>query len=210
MMVPPGRRRPARSAASIIGRPIRSLTDPPGLSISSLASSSGRRSAGPRPAVRREISTSGVLPTRSRIEDAYSMAAGYPRDPRVPRASRTATRAGGRRHGESPTAFQRWPTRRVAASSSASAEEVRQSVPRRRAPGRGATSSWARSTAGAVCTWSPSETRRARRRSSAEPGSGASPAPAQDHRPRPARPTSPASRSGPRSAGRGTAGRCRR
>ena len=46
MMVPPGLSRPARSAASIIGRPMRSLTEPPGLSISILASRSGWRSAG--------------------------------------------------------------------------------------------------------------------------------------------------------------------
>ena len=32
MIVPPGLSRPSRSAASIIGRPMRSLTDPPGLS----------------------------------------------------------------------------------------------------------------------------------------------------------------------------------
>ena len=75
MIVPPGLSRPARSAASIIGRPIRSLTEPPGLSISSLASRSGWRSAGPRSRVSRVIRTSGVSPTRSRIDSAYCIAA---------------------------------------------------------------------------------------------------------------------------------------
>ena len=60
MMVPPGLSRPARSAASIIGNPMRSFTDPPGLSISSLASNSGWRSAGPRSRTSRVIRTSGV------------------------------------------------------------------------------------------------------------------------------------------------------
>ena len=83
MIVPPGFRRPARSAASIIGSPIRSFTDPPGLSISSFASSSGWRSIGPRSRVSREMRTSGVWPTRSRIEDAYSMPAGYRRPGRA-------------------------------------------------------------------------------------------------------------------------------
>ena len=71
MIVPPGLSRPARSAASIIGRPIRSLTEPPGLSISSFASRSGWRSAGPRSRVSREMRTRGVSPTRSRIDSAY-------------------------------------------------------------------------------------------------------------------------------------------
>ena len=43
MIVPPGLSRPARSAASIIGSPMRSLTEPPGLSVSSLARISGWR-----------------------------------------------------------------------------------------------------------------------------------------------------------------------
>src|SRR4051794_19794427 len=79
MIVPPGRTPPARSAASIIGRPIRSFTDPPGFSISSFARSSGCRSAGPRSLVSREMRTSGVWPTRSRIEDAYSISGAYRR-----------------------------------------------------------------------------------------------------------------------------------
>jgi hypothetical protein len=74
MIVPPGFSRPARSAASIIGRPIRSFTEPPGLSISSLARSSGCASGEPRSAVSREIRTRGVSPTRSTMEDAYCTA----------------------------------------------------------------------------------------------------------------------------------------
>jgi len=38
-IVPPGARRPSRSAASIIERPMRSLIDPPGFLFSSLAKS---------------------------------------------------------------------------------------------------------------------------------------------------------------------------
>src|SRR5919106_2083617 len=60
-IVPPARRWPARSAASIIRRPIRSLTLPPGFSISSLARIVGRTPEATRP--RRTI---GVLPTESR------------------------------------------------------------------------------------------------------------------------------------------------
>ena len=117
MIVPPGLSRPARSAASIIGRPIRSLTEPPGLSISSLARSSGWRSAGPRSRVRRVSRTSGVLPTRSRIDSAYCIgreytaagqdvgvrcrqpvpveAAGPEQQPRQPRAAAAARWSGG-------------------------------------------------------------------------------------------------------------------
>jgi hypothetical protein len=70
MMVPPGLSRPARSAASIIGSPMRSFTEPPGFNISSLASSSGWRSAGAMSRVSRLIRTSGVSPTSSRIDSA--------------------------------------------------------------------------------------------------------------------------------------------
>jgi hypothetical protein len=41
MIVPPGLSLPSRSAASIIGRPILSLTEPPGLSSSSFPRMSG-------------------------------------------------------------------------------------------------------------------------------------------------------------------------
>ena len=77
MIVPPGFSSPARSAASIIGRPMRSLTDPPGLSISILARSSGCRSMGPRSRVIRLIRTSGVLPTRSSTDSTYCIGGEY-------------------------------------------------------------------------------------------------------------------------------------
>ena len=67
MMVPPGSSSPSRSAASIIVTAMRSLTLPPGLSISSLATSSQRASG----TARRNLD-SGVLPTRSRTESATS------------------------------------------------------------------------------------------------------------------------------------------
>src|SRR5919106_159490 len=60
-IVPPARRRPARSPASIIRSPIRSLTLPPGFSISSLARIVGRTPEATRPS-----RTIGVLPTASR------------------------------------------------------------------------------------------------------------------------------------------------
>src|SRR4029450_4605440 len=64
-IVPPGRRRPSRSAAKVIRRPIRSFTLPPGFSISSLARTTGRI---PRVTARRR--TSGVCPTASRKESS--------------------------------------------------------------------------------------------------------------------------------------------
>src|SRR5215475_3829044 len=60
-IVPPGRSFPSRSACSIIARPIRSLTDPPGLRYSSLA----RIRACPG-GESRSSRTIGVPPTRSR------------------------------------------------------------------------------------------------------------------------------------------------
>src|SRR5690348_16814354 len=50
--------RPSRSAASTIATPMRSLTDPPGLNISSLANSSA-----PASGARRDSRTIGVRPT---------------------------------------------------------------------------------------------------------------------------------------------------
>src|SRR6266567_4339854 len=61
MMVPPGFSRPSRSAASIMRMPMRSLTLPPGLSISSLA-----RIVGLTPRVTLCSRTRGVLPMASR------------------------------------------------------------------------------------------------------------------------------------------------
>ena len=59
-IVPPGRSLPSRSAASIIARPIRSLTEPPGFRYSSFASRVGATSA-----PNRSSRTIGVCPTRS-------------------------------------------------------------------------------------------------------------------------------------------------
>src|SRR5438128_2367674 len=70
-MVPPGRSFPSRSAASIIRIPIRSFTDPPGLSISSFASTVGRS---PRVTARRR--TSGVSPIASRNESSTCIVEG--------------------------------------------------------------------------------------------------------------------------------------
>jgi len=69
-IVPPGRRSPARSAASIIARPMRSFTEPPGFSISSFARTSGWWLSGPRSRVTRVNRTSGVWPTSSRTDVA--------------------------------------------------------------------------------------------------------------------------------------------
>src|SRR5438105_6021181 len=60
-IVPPGFSRPSRSAASIIRWPMRSLTLPPGFSISSFA-----RMVGLTPVVTRWRRTSGVFPIASR------------------------------------------------------------------------------------------------------------------------------------------------
>jgi hypothetical protein len=60
-IVPPDFRFPLRSARSIIGSPIRSLTEPPGFRYSSFASSVGSTS---RPSL--SSLTIGVAPTRSR------------------------------------------------------------------------------------------------------------------------------------------------
>jgi hypothetical protein len=59
-MVPPGPSNPARSAASIMRIPIRSLTLPPGFNISSLA-----RSVPSTSAPIRSSRSSGVFPTMS-------------------------------------------------------------------------------------------------------------------------------------------------
>src|SRR5438552_12023854 len=64
-IVPPGFSRPRFSASSIIARPIRSFTEPPGLSISSFATRRGRR-----PLPIRLSCTRGVLPTRPRMSGA--------------------------------------------------------------------------------------------------------------------------------------------
>ena len=60
-IVPPGSRRPASSAASIIASPIRSFTDPPGFMNSAFPYTGVRI-----PSATRFSLTSGVHPTRSR------------------------------------------------------------------------------------------------------------------------------------------------
>src|SRR4051812_3169050 len=67
MSVPPARRRPSRSAASISRMATRSLIEPPGLNDSSLATIRGFR-----PAPIRARRTRGVLPTVSRIDSLMS------------------------------------------------------------------------------------------------------------------------------------------
>src|SRR4051794_36048759 len=69
MIVPPGRRRPSRSAASMSFRATRSLIEPPGLNDSSFATICGAR---PCPIRLRRMS--GVLPTVSRIDSLMSWA----------------------------------------------------------------------------------------------------------------------------------------
>jgi hypothetical protein len=59
-MVIPGKRRPSRSPASIIERPIRSFTEPPGLNDSIFT-----RTVAGIPALSRGILTNGVLPNVS-------------------------------------------------------------------------------------------------------------------------------------------------
>src|SRR3990172_2651893 len=63
--VPPGLSTPPRSASSIIPRPSRSLTAPPGLSCSSFA-----RTVGRRPLAMRVRRTMGVFPTSARTLSA--------------------------------------------------------------------------------------------------------------------------------------------
>src|SRR4051812_10914123 len=70
MIVPPGRRRPSRSAASTIRIATRSLIDPPGLKYSTLATICGAH-----PAPIRLSRTSGVSPTVSRSESLISVMA---------------------------------------------------------------------------------------------------------------------------------------
>src|ERR1051326_3856090 len=65
-MVPPGFSAPERSAASIMRRAMRSLTEPPGLKYSTLA-----RTVAWSPLVTLFSFTSGVFPTRSTMDSAY-------------------------------------------------------------------------------------------------------------------------------------------
>src|SRR3954468_16387928 len=68
-IVPPGFSRPASSAASTMRTAMRSLTEPPGLTNSTFASTSG--ASGPRSRVTLLSRTSGVPPIRSRTDSAY-------------------------------------------------------------------------------------------------------------------------------------------
>src|SRR3954452_4897560 len=67
MIVPPGRSRPSRSAASTMRIATRSLIDPPGLKYSTFATTCGEH-----PAAIRLRRTSGVSPTVSRSESLIS------------------------------------------------------------------------------------------------------------------------------------------
>src|SRR3954454_20763207 len=69
MIVPPGRSRPSRSAASTMVIATRSLIEPPGLKYSTLPTS-----CGPQPAAIRLRRTSGVSPTVSSRESLISAA----------------------------------------------------------------------------------------------------------------------------------------
>ena len=62
-IVPPGRSFPSRSAASIIGSPMRSFTEPPGFMYSSFATTCAGR-----PCATRSSRTMGVPPTSSSTE----------------------------------------------------------------------------------------------------------------------------------------------
>ena len=96
MIVPPGLSRPSRSAASIIGRPMRSLTEPPGLSISSLARRSGWRSAGPEVAGQPgDPDERGVA---DEVEDRLGVLEGIAAEYRWPLAARRADGPAG--HGD--------------------------------------------------------------------------------------------------------------
>ncbi len=72
-IVPPGCSSPDASAASTIRAAIRSFTEPPGLRYSTLASTSGDETASAGRSRDVDSRTSGVLPTRSSRDSAYSM-----------------------------------------------------------------------------------------------------------------------------------------
>jgi hypothetical protein len=69
-IVPPGFSHPLRSASSIIRIPMRSFTEPPGLSISSLAATGVRT-----PSVTRLSRTRGVCPSASMTFSRMSLVA---------------------------------------------------------------------------------------------------------------------------------------
>src|SRR5688572_30559856 len=96
-IVPPGLSSPRRSASSIITRPMRSLTDPPGLRCSSLP-----RIVGRRPLLSLESRTSGVLPTRPRTFSAIFTAATLALPRLGARHDLALREADGRRSGQIP------------------------------------------------------------------------------------------------------------
>src|SRR3954454_9997225 len=73
-MVPPGFSSPEASAASIIRAAMRSFTEPPGLRYSTFARTSGDDTDASGRSRVVDSRTSGVLPTRSSSDSAYSMA----------------------------------------------------------------------------------------------------------------------------------------
>jgi len=75
MTVPPGRRRPSRSASSIIFRAIRSLIEFPGLNVSTFANTV----AGITPLAMALMRTIGVCPMASRmLSQIFFVTTGFP------------------------------------------------------------------------------------------------------------------------------------
>src|SRR2546430_6036722 len=100
-IVPPLRRRPRRSASSIMSAPMRSFTEPPGFRCSSFATIVGRRPAAIRPRRTSGVwptsaSTSGAIVTRSSLGAAIRYAA-----PRAGTGQPPSARAG-QRTGRDP------------------------------------------------------------------------------------------------------------
>ena len=77
-IVPPGWSAPEASAASTIRSAMRSLTDPPGLKYSTLASTAGPWAGPPSCLVTRRSRSSGVFPTSSISESWTCMAQSPP------------------------------------------------------------------------------------------------------------------------------------
>ena len=196
MIVPPGFSRPARSAASIIGRPIRSLTEPPGLSISSFARISGWRST--RPEVARDAGEPDERRVADEVEDRFRRTASRPRIGGHPA-----------RRGRRPPPRSRASPRRSAVPVEPARPEQQPGQPppeTARVRGRIDGPGWSSSTTGPRRAASASLRRRARSSSSREPsaGSGAVPSGAEQL----ARPMSAAGSATP-SACRCRAPRCR-
>jgi hypothetical protein len=110
----PGRRRPSASAASIIARPMRSLTEPAGFIDSSFP-----RMVAPVPSPMRPRRTRGVRPIRSVMDSAMGTAARLPagRAQTATPAARVARSAWGR--------APRWEITSAAASDPRAAHSAR-------------------------------------------------------------------------------------